>query len=93
MKLLKQHNISAVIDVRSSPYSWRNPQFKCKSLVTLLNDNSIAYIYLGKELGARPKDPNCYINGRVSFKLFADTSLFKHGIDRIIKGMETYKSY
>jgi len=74
LKLLKQHNISAVVDVRSSPYSRRNPQFKYKSLATFLNDNSIAYVYLGKELGARPEDPNCYINGRVSFKLLAETS-------------------
>ncbi|MFO7952728.1 MAG: DUF488 domain-containing protein [Bacillota bacterium] len=91
LKLLKKHNISAVVDVRSSPYSRRNPQYKYKSLETLLNDNGIAYVYLGKELGARPKDPNCYIDGRVSFKLLAESSLFKLGIDRIIKGMETYK--
>jgi len=91
LKLLKEHNISAVVDVRSSPYSRRNPQFKYKALVKLLNDNSIFYIYLGKELGARPEDPNCYIDGRVSFKLLAETSFFKHGIGRLVKGAETYK--
>lgn len=90
LKLLKKHNVSAVVDVRSKPYSRRNPHFNYKPLAALLKENKIVYVYLGKELGAHSEDPNCYVNGKISYKRLAESSLFKLGLDRVVKGIETY---
>jgi uncharacterized protein (DUF488 family) len=90
LKLLKQHCITAVVDVRSNPYSRMNPQYNQNTLSTFLNENDITYVFLGKELGARPEDPNCYIKDKVSFERLSAAPRFKLGIDRILKGMEKY---
>ncbi len=91
VELLNLHGISAVADVRSSPYSRFNPQFNRKSLDNVLGDNSIRYVFLGDELGARSKDPYCYDNGLINYTKLAATALFKNGLDRLQEGMMTYK--
>ncbi len=90
LQRLKYYSITAVVDVRSSPFSRMNPQYNQNTLSTFLNENGIAYVFLGKELGARPEDPNCYIKDKVSFERLSASPTFKIGIDRIIKGLETY---
>ena len=49
--LLKQHNITALCDIRSRPYSRMNPQFNRDNLKKSLEEKDIVYIFLGKELG------------------------------------------
>ncbi|TMQ69648.1 MAG: DUF488 domain-containing protein, partial [Candidatus Eisenbacteria bacterium] len=51
--LLKGHGITAVTDVRSAPYSRHNPQFNREALAPELSAHHIAYVFLGKDLGAR----------------------------------------
>ena len=84
--LLKQHRINAVADVRSVPYSLRQPQFNRTELAEVLRTHGIAYVFLGKELGARSDDPDCYEKGRVKYRLLATTPLFRSGIKRIRDG-------
>lgn len=86
--MLAQHRIQAVADVRSMPYSRRHPQFSRKALPESLKANGIAYVFLGKELGARSTDPACYENGRVQFRKLAATSLFRSGIRRVLDGSQ-----
>ena len=86
--LLAQHGIEAVADVRSAPYSRRHPQFNRDALKEELRTNGIAYVFLGKELGARSKDPTCYANGRVDFRKLARTALFRAGIKRVLEGSQ-----
>lgn len=86
MGLLARHHIEAVADVRSMPYSRRHPQFNRETLNESLKASGIAYVYLGKELGARSTDPACYENGRVQFRKLAATSLFRSGIKRVLDG-------
>lgn len=88
--VLKKYEINAVVDVRSDPYSRMNPQFNREIFSELLKKHGILYVFLGKELGARPKDPNCYVNGKVKFDLLAKTEFFKDGINRILQGMDNY---
>ena len=76
--LLSQHAITAVCDVRSKPYSRRYEQFNREQLKSALKANGIAYVFLGKELGARREDPSCYENGKV-------------GIQRVQDGMKNYR--
>jgi uncharacterized protein (DUF488 family) len=86
--LLKQYKITALCDVRSMPYSSRNPQFNRELLQQDLKSRSIDYIFLGEELGARSKDPSSYVAGKTLFSKIAELPLFKQGLERIKLGMK-----
>jgi uncharacterized protein (DUF488 family) len=53
-RLLQTADIGAVADVRSSPAS-RLPHFNRAALKDRLNATGVAYVFLGLELGGRPK--------------------------------------
>jgi uncharacterized protein (DUF488 family) len=90
--LLQQHGIEAVADVRSTPYSRFNPQFRKEKLQATLAAAGIRYVFLGEELGARSKDPGCYDEGgRVSYARLASTDLFRRGLDRLMTGMRNHR--
>lgn len=89
--LLRQHGVTAVADVRSSPYSRFNPQFNRETLERALKEQGIAYVFLGKELGARSDDPSCYEKGRVQYDRLARTDLFREGLERVLKGAKSYR--
>ncbi len=87
----KIYKITAVVDVRSYPYSRMNPQFNRETFFSLLKVNDINYLFLGKELGARPEDPNSYVDGKVKFDQLAQTELFQEGLNRVIQNMDNYR--
>jgi uncharacterized protein (DUF488 family) len=89
--LLKQHGVTALADVRSRPYSRMNPQFNREEFKETLKRNGIAYVFLGKELGARSEDPTCYVQGKVSYARLAQTAAFREGLERIEEGMKGYR--
>jgi uncharacterized protein (DUF488 family) len=90
--LLQPHGITAVADVRSTPYSRFNPQFRREKLQTSLAGVGIHYVFLGEELGARSQDPACYdADGRVSYARLARTDLFRRGIERLQTGMAQHR--
>ena len=60
IELLRQYQVSLVVDIRSVPASRYNPQFNQKSLRHTLYENGIEYIYMGDQLGGRPDDPTLY---------------------------------
>ena len=66
--LLKQHKITALCDVRCMPYSERNPQFNREVLKKILKSHNIEYVFLGEELGARPKDSSRYVDGKAIYQ-------------------------
>ncbi|MFO0840078.1 MAG: DUF488 domain-containing protein [Phycisphaerae bacterium] len=84
--LLERHKITAVADVRSQPYSRFNPQFDRPALAAALKRCGVEYVFLGEELGARPKDRSCYVAGRVSYQAIASSAAFQRGIERIEQG-------
>lgn len=91
IELLAMHGITAVCDVRSHPYSSYNPQFNREPFHQTLKGHDIAYVFLGKELGPRSNDPDCYINGKVQYNCIAGTDLFKEGLSRLKNGMKTHR--
>jgi uncharacterized protein (DUF488 family) len=91
MALLQQYRVTALADVRSMPYSRFSPQFNRTPLKEHLSENGIRYVFLGRELGARPEDPSCYIDGRVQYRKLAQTALFMSGIERVTKGAAKYR--
>jgi uncharacterized protein (DUF488 family) len=85
LELLQRHGIEMLADVRSTPYSRFNPQFKRDALAASLAQSGIEYLFLGAELGARSKDRSCYDDaGRVSYRKLAATELFRSGIERLL---------
>jgi uncharacterized protein (DUF488 family) len=84
--LLQGAGIDCVGDVRSTPFSRRNPQFSWKALMASLKDAGIEYWFLGDALGARPKDPACWEDGRVSFARIAASAAFREAIRALIDG-------
>lgn len=50
INLLKQKEISLLMDVRSNPYS-KNPNYRMKNLKVLLSNAGIAYHWAGRTLG------------------------------------------
>ncbi len=89
--LLQQHQITAVADVRSRPYSRYLPHFNQEPLKSVLLNTGIKYVFLGRELGARTEDLNCYIGGKALYEKIAATAAFAEGIQRIIQGAQKYK--
>jgi uncharacterized protein (DUF488 family) len=89
--LLQQHGIGAVADVRSTPYSRFNPQFRREKLAATLKDAGVHYVFLGRELGARSEDPGCYEGNRVSYDKLARSELFRSGLQRLLTGMQDHR--
>lgn len=89
--LLELHRITAVCDVRSSPYSRRNPQFDRETLKKALESRGVRYVFLGGELGARTSDESCYEDGRVQYDRLASTETFQRGLERVKAGMTRFR--
>ncbi|KWT62180.1 hypothetical protein ADL21_09360 [Streptomyces albus subsp. albus] len=89
LSLLRKHEITAVADVRSTPASRFTPQFNRDTVMRALHDADIKYVFLGKELGARTQDADCYANGQVQFNRLSRTPDFVSGINRLQQGART----
>ena len=80
LELLRMHAVEAIADVRSHPHSRFNPQFSLKRLRAALEDAGVAYLFLGRELGARSNDPGVYVDGKVDYGRLARTPRFEEGV-------------
>ena len=88
---LRRHAITAVADVRSSPFSRHNPQFNREELRGVLQAEGICYVFLGNQLGGRSGDDWCTVNNRIRYDLLAQTDSFRTGIARVIEGAESFR--
>ena len=86
LSLLRRHGITALGDVRSTPYSRFNPQFNREPLKQHLNECGIDYVFLGMELGARSEDASCYDHGKVQYDRLAQADLFQKGLAQVREG-------
>lgn len=91
LELLSSHNINSLADVRSAPYSRYLPHFNKQALQSYLPKAEIYYVFLGSELGARPADANCYIEGKAVYEEIAALSSFQQGLKRILKGAQNHR--
>lgn len=89
--LLQQHDVTAVADVRSAPYSRFNPQFNREPLAETLEAERIRYVFLGNALGGRSDDPACYEVGRIRYDRIAATESFKSGLARVVRGTAKHR--
>lgn len=87
---LQQHGIETVVDVRSQPYSRFSPHFRQSRLRGLLSGIGIGYVFLGEELGGRPKEPEFYDEtGNVRYDRVARTERFADGLRRLMAAAAT----
>jgi uncharacterized protein (DUF488 family) len=92
VELLKGHQIDAVGDVRSSPYSAWLPHFNRETLKEALSRAGILYVFLGDELGARRSESEAYNDkGVAEYGRIARLSTFQEGLNRVLSGGSRYR--
>ena len=91
LTLLRSAGISAIADVRTSPYSRHFQHFNKDTLKDELRMDGIAYSFLGKELGGRPTGSQYYCEGIADYERMAEAPEFKHGIQRVLEGAKKYR--
>lgn len=92
IELIADAGVTAIADVRTSPYSKRYPWFSQRELKGSLRDVGVSYAYVGLELGGRPEDPHLFDSqGIADYESMAKSQLYKAGVQRIFVGMEKYR--
>src|SRR5438067_441995 len=91
LQLLQRAGVTAAADVRSQPYSQRQPHFNRPELQRWLQEHDIVYGFLGDLLGGRPQQPSLYdADGRVNYERVRRTKPFQQGLERLRKAGEEY---
>ena len=92
IEILKKHEISALVDVRTYRSSKMAPQFNEQTLKSSLSAQGISYLEMGNELGGRPSEDTMYdSDGRVFYNKLAESNFFKSGIQRLLNGIAEYR--
>jgi hypothetical protein len=91
LALLRQAGVTAIADVRSVPYSRRNPQFNRETLKDALLRDGIAYVSLGEQVGGRPKGEAFFCDGGANYEKMAETPAFAEGLKRLVAGANKYR--
>ena len=91
VELLRKAGVTAIADVRSSPFSRRHPQFNRVELERGLSAQGIAYVFLGDLLGGRPGASELYHpEGWVDYERVRATAALRRGLDRLIRGLDRH---
>ncbi|MCY3924878.1 MAG: DUF488 domain-containing protein [bacterium] len=92
LELLGEFDIEVVVDVRSEPYSSYSKHFCQETLRRSLTAAGLSYLFMGRELGGRPPEPEFYDEeGHVLYGELAATERFGGGLRRLIDGAERYR--
>jgi len=92
LSVLQGQRIEVVADVRSQPYSRRNPQFNREGFAAAVREAGLEYLYLGTELGGRPAEPEFYDGeGHVRYAAVAATPRFVAGLERLLARSATQR--
>ena len=87
--LLQNHDVNYILDVRSTPYSKFASEYNRENIKTILENNGIAYMFMGNYFGARPSDASLYLpNGYLDFEKTANSLNFKKAFINVMKGVE-----
>jgi uncharacterized protein (DUF488 family) len=92
VELLREQRIEFVIDVRSYPYSRHAPQFNREDLGPHLGEHGLHYLFLGTELGGRPRSEEHYDkDGHALYGRMSKEEPFKAAVARIIGGAAAHR--
>jgi uncharacterized protein (DUF488 family) len=86
--LLQGIGATAVVDVRSQPFSRFCPWFSRKRLREHLLGAGLAYLPMGDALGGRPRDPALFRDGVADYAAMAQTAEFRAGIADVVTAMK-----
>ena len=90
--LLVENRIEIVVDTRSAPYSRFTPQFDRELLHRGLAQSGIKYLFLGREVGGRPANPDYYdAQGHVLYGRIVSDPDFASGISRLEHGISGFR--
>lgn len=89
--LIRDAGVTAIVDVRSVPFSRRFPWFSGKALAERLQNTGITYIALGDALGGRPRDPALFCAGIADYEAMAETETFRAGLDQVGQAMRQHR--
>lgn len=87
--LLKTNRIKALIDIRTNPSSRFQPVYNRKALTEAMQIIGIDYVFLGLELGGKPKDKSLYTNDIVDYSKIKESKEYQNGISELIKYIES----
>jgi len=90
-RLLRDAEITAIVDVRSQPFSRFHPWFSARRLHGELERIGIAYLPMGDALGGRPRDPALFRDGIADYQAMAKTAAFRAGIDRVVEATKGFR--
>ena len=76
LRLLRAHGVTAVADVRSTPFSKRTEWARKRPLEALLREAGIGYLFMGEALGGMPPAPEAE---RIA------------AVERVIAGLERHR--
>ncbi len=86
------HSIEVVADVRSNPYSRYATHFTGEFLKQELKKRNFKYVFLGHEIGGKPKENEFYDSeGFVDYAKLAASSKFLGGMERLQKGIKSFR--
>lgn len=90
--LLSGSRIEVLVDVRSWPHSRYVKWADAAHLPDVIRAAGTRYLFLGRELGGRPRDSRFYdAEGHVLYGEVARDELFKTGIERLWRGAKHYR--
>jgi len=91
LELLRKNGITAVADVRSVPYSQYTAQFNRETVESVLAKHGVKYVFMGKELGARRDERECYVarprGMQAKYELVRKLPAFEAGLERLRRGV------
>jgi uncharacterized protein (DUF488 family) len=83
--LLAGAGVEVVADIRSAPRSRFSPHFNKDAMAAALAARSVEYVFLGKELGGRPRSQALYTDGVADYEKMAASPEFRLGLDRLME--------
>ena len=84
--LLRLHGVDVVVDTRSAPVSRRAAFANKRTMPSLLEQEDMAYVYLGDALGGKPSDEDLYRqDGKPDYRKMRSLESFQTGIDAVLE--------
>jgi uncharacterized protein (DUF488 family) len=80
LDILRRNDVNWVADVRSAPYSRMFPWFNKAELAQALEEGGIRYVFLGQQLGGKPRDEDAaseWKQGKLNYELVSALSRTK----------------
>ena len=92
LALVRRHQVTHLMDVRSHPYSRYAPHFNRDELQASIEACGIRYAFLGSTLGGRPRrDDQLDADGHALYNRMAKEPSFSETIDEVLRGASEHR--